>query len=256
MHDMQHEPSATAIAEEKDNGFAHLADIDLAAEAAPAPKPELSFDERLAILEETVTKHPLNREILYKMLAFCAEERALTAVEEQTAAYPEFKNTTQNQHHMAMTLVRAGGLDLIERDEQGAEVTDEQKAGLTEDEVDDLVCSVSFRTTEVGTRFVQQHHPKARLVELLDLAPERAGTYQEVLEFVSQEPRTYPQIENLLRGRPALETVVDGERMVMQPSVFVDKLERSGALVWSDKWKLTEEGEAFLLDLKANEDRQ
>ena len=39
----------------------------------------------------------------------------------------------------------------------------------------------------------------------------------------------------------------------MQPSVFVDKLERAGALVWNEGWRLTEEGEAFLQDLKASE---
>ena len=57
----------------------------------------------------------------------------------------------------------------------------------------------------------------------------------------------------LLRGRPVLETVIGGERRRMQPSVFVDKLERSGALVWKEGWCLTEEGDAFLRDLKASE---
>ena len=68
-------------------------------------------------------------------------------------------------------------------------------------------------------------------MELLQLAPERADVYIELLEFVRARPRAYNDIVELLRGRPVLETVVDGERRRMQPSVFVDKLERSGALV-------------------------
>ena len=49
----------------------------------------------------------------------------------------------------------------------------------------------------------------------------------------------------LLLGRPALQTVIDGHVETMQPSVFVDKLERSGALVWKEGWCLTEEGTRF-----------
>ena len=141
--------------------------------------------------------------------------------------------------------MRAGGLDRIERDERGAIVMEQDKEGLDEDAVDDLVRSVAFRTTEAGARFVEQHRPQARLVELLQLAPERADVYIELLEFVRARPRAYNDIVELLRGRPVLETVVDGERRRMQPSVFVDKLERSGALVWKEGWCLTEEGTRF-----------
>ena len=100
--------------------------------------------------------------------------------------------------------MRAGGLDRIERDERGAIVMEQDKEGLDEDAVDDLVRSVAFRTTEAGARFVEQHRPQARLVELLQLAPERADVYIELLEFVRARPRAYNDIVELLRGRPAL----------------------------------------------------
>lgn len=38
---------------------------------------EGAVEERLAALEDTVCRHPLHREVLYRMLAYCAEERAL-----------------------------------------------------------------------------------------------------------------------------------------------------------------------------------
>ena len=203
-----------------------------------------AVEGRLAAIEDTVCRHPLNREVLYRMLAYCAEERALDDLEREAASWPEFETATQNQYRLAEHLVRAGGLDRI---------MEQDKEGLDEDAVDDLVRSVAFRTTEAGVRFVEQHRPRARLVELLQLAPERADVYIELLEFVRARPRAYNDIVELLRGRPVLETVIGGERRRMQPSVFVDKLERSGALVWKEGWCLTEEGDAFLRDLKASE---
>lgn len=228
-----------------------LNDASLHADDLPAAV-ELTFDEKLEALNMTVMRHPLNREILYKALAFCIEERPLRDAEDFIAALPQFALATQNQYYMLMSLVRAYGLRLIERDVEGNEVMPEQKEGLTEDEIDDLVADISFETTEVGAYFVDYNKPAARLVDLLNLVPERADTYAELLEYVGEEPRTYGQIEGLLRGRPALETIIDGRRETMQPSVFVDKLERAGALIWKEGWTLTEEGRDFLEDLLAN----
>jgi hypothetical protein len=213
---------------------------------------ELTFEEKLAELNRTVMRHPLNREILYKTLAFCAEERPLREAEDFIAALPQFERATQNQFYMLMSLVRSYGLDMIERDEDGNRVLPEQKEGLSEDEVDDLVAEISFKSTDVGDWFVDYNKPSARLVDLLHLVPERTDTYIELLEFVEAAPRPYGQIEELLLGRPALQTVIDGRVETMQPSVFVDKLERAGALVWKEGWTLTEEGREFLEDLKVN----
>lgn len=240
-----------AEAEDQDNGFADLAETDVAFDDQVVF--ELSFEEKLAVLTDAVVRHPLNREILYKILAFCREERLLRTVEEEVATYPEFALATQNQYHMVSTLVKAHGLCLVERDVDGNEVLPHQKEGLTEDEIDDLVCSLNYVTTEVGERFVEIHQPKARLVELLGLNPQRSETYIDVLRFVSEKPRSYNEIRGLLEGLPALETVIDGNTVTMQPSVFVDKLERNGALVWDRGWRLTKEGKEFLEDLIANE---
>ncbi|MEC4273311.1 hypothetical protein VJ923_09095 [Adlercreutzia sp. R25] len=213
---------------------------------------ELTFEEKLAALNMTVMRHPLNREILYKALAYCREERPLREAEDYIASLPQFELATQNQYYLLMSLAKAHGLELIERDERGERVFDDQKEGLSEDEVDDLIASISFKTTEVGDYFVDYNKPQARLADLLGLVPERADTYVELLRFVESEPRPYGQIEALLRGKPALQTVIDGRLETMQPSVFVDKLERAGALVWKDGWTLTEEGREFLRDLTSN----
>ena len=76
-----------------------------------------AVEGRLAAIEDTVCRHPLNREVLYRMLAYCAEERALDDLEREAASWPEFETATQNQYRLAEHLVRAGGLDRIERDD-------------------------------------------------------------------------------------------------------------------------------------------
>ena len=92
-----------------------------------------AVEDRLAAIEDTVCRHPLNREVLYRMLAYCAEERALDDLEREAASWPEFETATQNQYRLAEHLVRAGGLDRIERDERGAIVMEQDKEGLDED---------------------------------------------------------------------------------------------------------------------------
>lgn len=212
---------------------------------------ELTFDQKIDALGTAVTRHPLNKECLYKTLVFCSEEKPLREIEEEIATYPEFQSATQNQYHMVTTLVRFYGLELIERDDEGNQILPEQKEGLTEDEIDDLVATLNYRTTEVGNEFVRLFAPHSRLIDLLDLAPERSETYAELLDFVRAQPRSYDEIKELLAGKPALETIIAGRRETMQPSVFVDKLERAGALVWNKGWKLTEEGEGFLEELQS-----
>lgn len=245
------EEAVVIVDEDEDNGLVDPANTDIV-EEEEAPV-ELTFDEKLYLLEEAVVKHPLNREVLYKLLAYCTEERTLEDIEQTLATWPEFRTATQNQHRLAETLARAFGLEHIERDAEGELVTPERTCGLDEDAIDDLIVSISYRTTDVGEHFVEQHRPRARLVELLQLAPERADVYIELLAYIADAPRTYNEIVELLRGRPVLETIIDGVRHTMQPSVFVDKLERAGALVWKEGWCLTEEGEAFLKDLRSNE---
>ena len=212
-------------------------------------QPERPFEERLYDLERAVVRQPLHREILYRTLAFCETGRLLREVEEEIESYPEFQHAVQDQYHLALVLERAGGLERIELDEDGEVVTADRKAGLSEDEVDDLVYDVRFETTELGREFVSRHTPKARLEELLDLVPARRSTYVEVLEFC-EEPRSYDEVKKLLEGRDVLHAGEDGTRQPIQPSVFLDKLERAGAVVWDGAWRLTEGGKDFLGELK------
>lgn len=217
------------------------------------PESPLVFDERLHMLDVAVSKHPLNREILYKILAHCEKGLRLAEVEDLIASFPEFATSTQNQYCLLEMLVDAGGLDRFAIDGEGEIISETRLLGLPEDEIDSIVDDSLYVTSSTGAAFVELHKPRARLIEMLSLAPERTSTYADVLAFVQDSPRTYQDIVDLLAGRSELQIIVDGKREAMQPSVFVDKLERSGALIWKKGWCLTEEGEEFLKELRSDE---
>ena len=244
--------SADSSEREGEEGMlAEAACCDVAYEADEGPeRSELSFEEKVDMLGTAVVRHPLNRDVLYETLCFCRTERQLAEAERFIAELPQFRSATQNPFHMLTVLKQAGGLQSVERDEGGNVITPESLDGLSEDEIDDLIFSVGYQTTDVGVAFVEAYSPRSRLVQALSLAPERTQDYCELLEFVGEAPRTYQEITNLLAGRPTLETVIDGRRETMQPSVFVDKLERAGALVWRDGWRLSEAGADFLEEMK------
>lgn len=219
-----------------------------AAEPEPAP---LTFEERVANLEHTVTRNSRFREIEYQTLGFCLERRSLREVEEFIASVPEFKTCGQNQYRLMIYLEDAGGLERFEVDEAGTIVTDEMKEGLTEDEIDDLVVDYAFVTTDEGRAVYEKMKPEKRMEDLMKVMPARSATYCEVLEFC-QQPRSFKEIDSLLRGRDILKA---GSRNPMtniplQPSVFVDNLERSGGIVWDGAWKITEGGRRYLEAVK------
>ena len=76
-----------------------------------------NIEEKLRLLEDAVTRHPLHREILYSVLDYCKVERSLDEAETFIATLPEFKTATQNQYRLIKTLEKAQGLECIERDE-------------------------------------------------------------------------------------------------------------------------------------------
>lgn len=216
--------------------------------AEDAALAQLTLDEQLDVLEDAVTRQSLHREILYRTLGFCLQRHELREVEEMIAACPEFAKATLSQYHLVQVLVKARGLTELMMDEEGNVVTTEQLDGLTEDEADDLVAFYAYETTEAGRAFYRQHDPLKRLTELFANEPNRAETYRELLALCSEETPSYNDINTLLAHRDVLYMdVPDGARKI-QPSVFLDRLERAGGLVYEkgSGWKTTEKGREFV----------
>lgn len=217
---------------------------------AAQPEPP-TFEEQVEHLRTTILHNPRVREIEYQVLGLCQHLRSLRELEQLIAAMPEFKACGQNQYRILVYLEEAGGLDRFEIDDAGTVITEEMTAGLTEDEIDDLIADYAFLTTEVGRAVCEDMKPENRMADLMKIMPARTATYCEVLEFC-QQPRTFKEIDALLRGRDILKagTLNPMTNIPLQPSVFIDNLERAGGIVWDGAWKLTEGGRKYLEVLK------
>lgn len=209
--------------------------------------PECSFDEQVANLTRFIHFEPLIREIDYQVLCFCNERKGLSDIEEFIAQLPQFKGATRDQYHLITELVDHYGLEFFELDEAGNPVSEADKAGLTEDEIDDLVVSFAYLTTEVGREVAAQLDPKKRLADLFEAEPRRVETYVALLEFL-REKHSFADVDTFMRGCASAELSREAGDGGVQPSVFVDRLERAAGLFYDGGWQTTEAGVAFLAE--------
>ena len=201
-----------------------------------------TFDERVADIRRMMDT-PRFREIYFAILDFCLERRTLGQVELLVGARPEFEYCGQNQYRLIANLEDAGALERTELDEDGCAVTEDRKEGLTEDEIDDLVVEYAFDTSDAGRVVCDEMQPAKRMKKLMDLFPQRVKAYCQVLEFC-KTPRSFKEIDALLKGSEVLKSGSANTitNIPLQPSVFIEQLERSGGLVWKGSWNITEGG--------------
>ena len=205
----------------------------------------------LQILGETVRRQSLHREILYKTLVFCKEQKNLATIEDFIASLPEFKQATLSQYHLIAALVKGGGLNKMLLNEAGDVLCDKDFEGLSEDEIDDLIYDEAYITTEVGNEFVEKHQPKLRIHELFEDEGDRTQSYVELLSMCANRSYTYKELDAYLKDKGVLFRMKDGERQAIQSSVFLDKLQRAGALFYDGGWMTTKEGKEYLKALQS-----
>lgn len=199
-------------------------------------------------LSDVIDNRPLARELMRRTLGACLERRSYAQVEQEIRGYPEFPCAAMTPYQVISALVGAEGLRKVELDEQGEEVLPEMKAGLTDDEADDLVASYALETTDLGRIAYEDTAPELRLADLFACFADRRDIFAELMSFCEEEPRSYRDIEALFAGRDfsGIATLNPAPGAALQPSVFVDGLERAGGLVWRDGWRLTNAGAALL----------
>ncbi|MCL1847914.1 MAG: hypothetical protein FWF91_08160 [Coriobacteriia bacterium] len=209
----------------------------------------LDFEERVDHLRTVVIRNPMHRELFYKTLAYCQERHILPEVEDFIQSCPEFLSTAQSPYYLLMFLIKGGGTEVLELGEDGELILPEEKEGLTEDEIDDLVVELAFETNEFGRALVEKMSPKNRLLELLDITPAYFDTFIEVLDFLT-EKRSMADVDSLLRGRDVLMAGRTQDERPIQPSVFIDKLEKAGGIYWEKGWIITDAGRELLNTLE------
>jgi hypothetical protein len=210
---------------------------------------QIVFDQQIERVRQTVSGNPRFTEIHFRILEYCQEQQQLRDIEVMITTLPQFSICDQTQYRLISFLENAGGLKRIELDERLNTITPQMKEGLSEDEIDDLICDYAFLTTEAGREVVQEMQPEKRIKNLMELFPQRAQTYCEVLEYC-KEPRSWQDIDKLLEGRDVLKSgsLNPYTNNPLKPSVFIDRLESSGGLVWdkAQGWQITAEGRRFL----------
>lgn len=192
-------------------------------------------------LLDFIYAQPLHREIYYRVLSFCKDRRSLPEVEEFIMQIPEYRRATQSPFFLIDDLHEKGALAMIELTEDGHEISPEDKEGLDEDEVDDLIASFAYEATKLGIEAAEACTPNARLELLLENYPADREAIQEVMGFL-QTKKGIGSIEMMLQQW----LNEDDHRLELPISSIVDKLEKTGIIRWDSGWELTEEGRGLL----------
>lgn len=189
-------------------------------------------------------RNPLQREIYLELLNWCEVRRGLEETERMVSECPGFSLTAQSPFALISNLVDGGGIDWFEIDADGLVITEERKVGLSDDEADDLVEGFALQTTDAGRIVAQEMAPERRLENLFREVPHRATTFLDVIDLC-KTPQPFKAVEEFLATGAQSSKALGPSAVSVQPSYFVDMLERAGALVWDKGWRATKGGSIF-----------
>lgn len=197
--------------------------------------------ERIARVVDSLYNHPRHRELLYKTLGFCGEERLFEEAEAFIEAQPECAQALQTPYMLVRCLVDAGGLSLVRRDAAGKALGDVDASPA--DEPREAFRTV--RTTPAGRATVDLLAPERRIAACVNAVPARRDAFAAVLAFC-EEPRTLDAVKQLLADHPALEPSARTAGQRLHAAYFIDRLNEAGGLVWDHAWVTTDTGKRFL----------
>jgi hypothetical protein len=174
-----------------------------------------------------IASEPRYRLVLYRLLKFCEAPRTTSEVEQAALSLPGMKAAIHSPGILLGWLAEAGGVERValevEATEGGEDETQEK-----------------WQTTEAGKKVAEMEDPQKRLLELIAQEPVYSDIYRQVLGFC-QTPRQRTEIEELLKGNPAME------KPRVYPTFFIQGLEGAGGLEWVDsRWRTTEVGKGVL----------
>lgn len=209
-----------------------------------------TLDERsVAEIVDCVCKHPRHRELLYKTLSHCTEERTLADVEEWIERQPEYASALQDASALVKSLSEHRGVLVVTRDEEGNPLSEEDLLTMTQQgERERVAAALSGRTiatTPQGKAAVSLLSPERRIDAFARKIPGRRNAFVELLEFC-KTPRTLGEVNALFENSPYLDPTEQSGRQRLRPAYFLDRMEEAGGLVWDKAWVTTEAGKLFL----------
>ncbi|WP_302389659.1 hypothetical protein [Eggerthella sinensis] len=217
--------------------------------APAAESTEDLTEERVARVVDSLYNHPRHRELLYKTLDFCDEERRFEEAEAFIEAQPERAQALQAPYTLVRCLVDAGGLALVRRDAAGNALDDGGDAGADADAAhlaaEPREAFRTVRTTPAGRAAVELLAPERRIAACVNAVPARRDAFAAVLAFCEQ-PRTLDAVKQLLANHPALEPSARTAGQRLHAVYFIDRLSEAGGLVWDRAWVTTDAGKRFL----------
>lgn len=202
-----------------------------------------TFDQQCDRVFHTVVRQPLQRELMVEILRFCQQTQLQSNVEQHILDDVHYADALVSPYRMMQELVAAGGLAVQELDEDGNPVSEEDKAGLTEDQVDDLVWDFSYATTPAGAHVVDYYSPQHQMARLMDLHPDAGEAFCRILSYCTQ-PKTRGELEQFINSNDLARFLHCSS--TPRPSVFMDRLETAGLLVWKNGWKTSDAGRWYV----------
>ncbi|MEI3232069.1 MAG: hypothetical protein V8S24_13075 [Gordonibacter pamelaeae] len=206
-------------------------------------------EEAIAHVVDCICNHPRHRELLYKALAFCDEERDESEVESYLQTQPEQAQALQTPYALVRSLVAAGGLAQTRYDAPAPCSTARAgpswppKGSTTTPQPRSRRRTVT--TTPAGHAAVALLDPERRIAACVNAGPARRDAFVRLLEHC-REPRSLDSVKQLLDEHPALEPTARSGGQRLHAVYFIDRLNEVGGLVWDGSWVTTEAGKRFL----------
>lgn len=187
---------------------------------------------------------PARRNAVLGILGFLLQARTPEEVREEVARIQAHDASAYSAGSYSALLEEAGAIERLSADGSAWDSARRQPQVVEEDGQRFFqpgpTLSFVWKATEAGRVVCAENAPALLLARLIGFDEKYLVIYERVLRLCAEDARPIETIN----------ACVDHDPLVQDPplkaSYFVDRLERSGALIWDGAWKTTPAGRAWL----------
>lgn len=163
------------------------------------------MEDRIKKIEARLMREKGYKQVFLEILKFCCGSKTFQQIQSQTSDWPSMKCAVIQLDVLLAWLVLDGALDAVKREEVN-----------------------HYQTTEEGMQALQNWKPETKLSELIKNEPDRKQIYEYLLKYC-KSPKTREEIETELTST----SLIEGHSV--HPVFFIQRLEKVGALKWSER---------------------